>query len=474
MKYTTINEFKQSLINEASRYSKNFTKIKFNSHKNHNPNADIVEGWINDNSFITYVLDLKSGVESMEYYTGENYTARPGKSFSRHFQITQIPKKYRALWEELKTIYQTQYKNKSTNESNEMRGYRSFEYDIKNKTLEQTDAGVASELSIQDYYYDYDNDKAILDLPEDKESIKRIFNSGIIHLPYMSTHYGHNEIKELCEEWVLKNWFVGKGVDISESTDISLGKIVTLQDGHTYEITKIENNIYTLVPELGKSITLSKEELIRKLEFINEQNYRLSTDFNFEDFDDTDLSGPSAEMAIDTLIEEYINIVKSTITKEEYGENFYFLRNNAIREIFRLWKDKMHNTIKENKSRLMTESDEIEINEKLSEIDKAKREWEKIKPRVESMFLKLKEQAAKCSDFGTITVRMPQFRPNDNEVFIYQYLDRIFRRPDEYGARGRKAENSPKYHKFEDLLSKLDQFITDKMSKYGVSVDVSA
>lgn len=107
-------------------------------------------------------------------------------------------------------------------------------------------------------------------------------------------------------------------------------------------------------------------------------------------------------------------------------------------------------------------------------MNKGQKEWEKIKPRVESMFLKTKEQAQKCSIFGSIDIRMPQYRPQYNEIFIHQNLDRIFRHPDEYRTRGEKAVNSPKFRKYETLVWKMQEFINKKMSKHNITTEIYA
>lgn len=95
--------------------------LTFNSHKNHNPHCDILEGKLDGDSFITYYIELKTGNEGMEYYKGENYVVGSNKkSFSRIFKSEQeIPTKYRELWEVLKKTYQTCYKyNPPTNDEN--------------------------------------------------------------------------------------------------------------------------------------------------------------------------------------------------------------------------------------------------------------------------------------------------------------------------------------------------------------------
>ena len=85
-------------------------KIKFNSHKNHNPECDILEGHLDKDSLITYCINIKGpnkGEESMEYYMGSNYNAASDKkSFSKHYTIDKIPSKYKSAWTELKNKYE--------------------------------------------------------------------------------------------------------------------------------------------------------------------------------------------------------------------------------------------------------------------------------------------------------------------------------------------------------------------------------
>ncbi len=102
-------------INESFK----FKNVKFNSHKNHNPYADIVEGQIDKDTVITYGIyikdrtrEVKAGSEFMELYVGENYV--PGstkRSNSRLYTPDKIPAKYKKMWLELKEMYETDYVN---------------------------------------------------------------------------------------------------------------------------------------------------------------------------------------------------------------------------------------------------------------------------------------------------------------------------------------------------------------------------
>ncbi len=103
----------EEFINEAF----NFKKIVFNSHTNHNPNVDIVEGHIDNDSFIVYGIyvnnssNREKGTEFMEYYSGSNYKVGSTKrSNSKHFEADKIPSKYKGMWNDLKDIYEKDFK----------------------------------------------------------------------------------------------------------------------------------------------------------------------------------------------------------------------------------------------------------------------------------------------------------------------------------------------------------------------------
>ena len=81
----------------------------FHSHKNHNPACDILEGHIDDDSFITYGIYVngpRKGQEFCEYYRGKNYNVRSKlKSYSRCWNPTNIPVKYYTMWQLLRSLY---------------------------------------------------------------------------------------------------------------------------------------------------------------------------------------------------------------------------------------------------------------------------------------------------------------------------------------------------------------------------------
>ena len=112
MKKFNIKEWKDKFLNEGK-----FINFKFNSHKDHNPCCDILEGHLDGDTFITYGIYVKDdgsrkvGDEFMEQYTGSNYKVGSSKrSNSRIYEPSKIPAKYKAAWEELKAKYEKEYK----------------------------------------------------------------------------------------------------------------------------------------------------------------------------------------------------------------------------------------------------------------------------------------------------------------------------------------------------------------------------
>lgn len=90
---------------------------QFNPHTEHNPSCDILEGHIDEDTFITYgiyVKDyreadgtiIKKGTEFCEYYRGRNYNVKSTmNSYSRMWYAGKIPVKYKQQWELLRSIY---------------------------------------------------------------------------------------------------------------------------------------------------------------------------------------------------------------------------------------------------------------------------------------------------------------------------------------------------------------------------------
>lgn len=108
----------------TNKYSKGgkikFIKYHFNSHKDHNPDCDILEGYIDEDTLITYGRYIKGsneGAEFMEYYSGENYVPNSKKrSVSRKYDANEIPEKYKNAWQDLRTEYFSQYNEEGKEE----------------------------------------------------------------------------------------------------------------------------------------------------------------------------------------------------------------------------------------------------------------------------------------------------------------------------------------------------------------------
>lgn len=86
------------------------------SHKNHNPNCDILVGHLDDDTDLTYGIYVngpETGQEFCEYYSGENYCPNSSKrSYSRMWIPSNIPVKYKQLWQLLRSNYQSLPKQK--------------------------------------------------------------------------------------------------------------------------------------------------------------------------------------------------------------------------------------------------------------------------------------------------------------------------------------------------------------------------
>lgn len=92
----------------------NIGEIKFNHHIYHNPNCDILEKKIDENTHLTfgiYVKGDKKGVKFCEVYIGKNYVLGSTKrSYSKYYEPKQIPPKYFTEWLKLYELYIKKYK----------------------------------------------------------------------------------------------------------------------------------------------------------------------------------------------------------------------------------------------------------------------------------------------------------------------------------------------------------------------------
>ena len=89
-----------------------FKRLSYNHHSVHNPNCDILEGHLNDDSMLTYgkyVSGPDKGKAFVEYYSGENYCVKSKlRSYSRCWHsLDRVPKKYKQLIIILQTIHET-------------------------------------------------------------------------------------------------------------------------------------------------------------------------------------------------------------------------------------------------------------------------------------------------------------------------------------------------------------------------------
>lgn len=107
--------------------------------------------------------------------------------------------------------------------------------------------------------------------------------------------------------------------------------------GKAKGFNSISNNKLDLLKGDPKS---SKSSKSRKID----ETYN----FDFEDWQDTDISGPGCEMEIDNLIEEYKNLITKEIEKEATGTGVDIERakNQAAKEISSLWIEKIKKDFK--------------------------------------------------------------------------------------------------------------------------------
>lgn len=296
MIHTTLKSWKnRHSINESvNKINEGFIKTKFNSHKWHNDECDILEGRLNDDTFITYGIyikdgkygTMKQGDEFMEIYTGSNYNIGSSKkSHSRVYAPNQIPAKYKSLWLELKSIYDEKYKGKEH-----------IKESINKTNLETSNALIlAKEMDFEyaDDYFDYIVDSYV---NGQKSQCKKLFN-------------------ELNK--------IGK------------------KDAILY-IKELSKEVYEFLMD----------------SFLESQSTENSY-FDFEDWDDTDISGPAMDGSIIFLIDETIDLVNKEIS-ERMPNNIVDinLAKEARLAIANLWKDNIDeyliNGVKFNETKIAT------------------------------------------------------------------------------------------------------------------------
>jgi hypothetical protein len=84
--------------------------------ESHNPDFDILCGRVDEDTFITYGLQINGpnpGEETMEIYKGENYNVDSKlRSWSRHYAKDAIPKVWKKQWLSLRFEYRTEHARK--------------------------------------------------------------------------------------------------------------------------------------------------------------------------------------------------------------------------------------------------------------------------------------------------------------------------------------------------------------------------
>jgi hypothetical protein len=90
------------------------TGLKFNCHTKHNPNCDILESKLDEDSFITYgvyVNGPNKGKDFFEYYYGANYVLGSNmRSHSRlYHNIKDVPKTRASAYHNLRSLFKSKY-----------------------------------------------------------------------------------------------------------------------------------------------------------------------------------------------------------------------------------------------------------------------------------------------------------------------------------------------------------------------------
>ena len=93
-----------------------FKKTWLNPMESHNPYYDILCGRVDEDTFITYCLQINGpnpGEETMEIYKGENYNVGSNlRSWSRRYSEEAIPNVWKKQWLSLRLQYRTEHKRK--------------------------------------------------------------------------------------------------------------------------------------------------------------------------------------------------------------------------------------------------------------------------------------------------------------------------------------------------------------------------
>ncbi|MEK6879772.1 MAG: hypothetical protein AABY22_09205, partial [Nanoarchaeota archaeon] len=271
-------------------------KLKFNSHKNHNPECDILEGVIDSDSFITYGIYVNgenNGEEFMEYYSGENYVVGSKKrSSSKNFTVDKIPAKYKSAWSKLKEKYNSgEYKKGGSLKRSE----QAIEQDMRIKAKK---AG-KRESADGNTYYEYRKNRSDKDL-------RRKFKTGGDVEKSKSGWTGDKKIEITTME------------DINNSSDAEkfLKKDASLWKGNSIVILRANGLSYKFSNENGK------------LYYNGRVNFEKGGDVTI------DVTGLTDEDAVNEVLKEagfVSTAMLSLITGSNYAWNQYETQIGKVR-----------------------------------------------------------------------------------------------------------------------------------------------
>lgn len=104
---------------------------------------------------------------------------------------------------------------------------------------------------------------------------------------------------------------------------------------------KTTKHINTLIESLEKVTG-------RKVALTELRDSRGNYQFDFEEWDNTDIAGMNAEVEIDNLIGDWKELIKKEVEKEAVGTGVDIedVKRKAAREISRLWIEKIKRDLK--------------------------------------------------------------------------------------------------------------------------------
>lgn len=97
-------------------YKLDLEKIQVLDNKNHNPHYNIIYYQINNDENITFCNNITNDVKLVEYYKGINYNVNSNlRSYSKVYELNEVPKKYKDLVNSLIKLYNMYYKTNYLN-----------------------------------------------------------------------------------------------------------------------------------------------------------------------------------------------------------------------------------------------------------------------------------------------------------------------------------------------------------------------